>query len=44
MKRNYPPNYVIAMDKTAVCCNMIGNTSFNVTGEKDIPLQLTGNR
>ena len=32
------------MDKTAVCCIMIGNTSFNVTGEKDIPLQLTGNR
>ena len=36
---NYPPNCIIAMDKTAAWSGMVGNTTANATGEKDIPLE-----
>ena len=43
MKENYPPSCVIAMDETAVWSDMVGNTTVNATGLKDIPLKSTGN-
>ena len=43
MKENYPPSCVIAMDETAVWSDMVGNTTVNATGSKDIPLKSTGN-
>ena len=43
MKENYPPSCVIAMDETAVWSDMVGNTTVNATGSKDIPLKPTGN-
>ena len=43
MKENCPPSCVIAMDETAVWSDMVGNTTVNATGSKDIPLKSTGN-
>ena len=31
MKENYSPKYVIALDESDVCSNMVGNTTVNAT-------------
>ena len=40
---NYAPDSVIAMDKTAVWSDMVGNTTINSTGAKEVALKSTGN-
>ena len=44
MKTNFSPDCMIAMDKTAILSDMVGNvTTFDITGTKDVPLRSTGN-
>ena len=43
MKTNFSPDCIIAMDKTAVLSDMVGNVTFDITGTKDVPLRSTGN-
>ena len=40
---NYDPGSVIAMDETAVCSDMVGNTTINSTVAKEVALKSTGN-
>ena len=42
-KSNYPPSSIIAMDETAVWSDMVGNTTVNSTGAKEVALKSTGN-
>ena len=43
MKANFSPDCIIAMGKTAVWSDMVGNVTVDTTGTKDIPLKSTGN-
>ena len=43
MKTNFSPDCIIAMDKTAILSDMVGNVTFDITGTKDVPLRSTGN-
>ena len=40
---NYAPGSIIAMDETAVWSDMVGNTTINSTGAKEVALKSTGN-
>ena len=41
-KFNYHTSSIIAMDETAVWCDMLAQTTLDTTGKKDIPLKTTG--
>ena len=43
MKTNFSPNCIIAMEKTAVWSDIVGNMTVNTTGTKDVPLKSIGN-
>ena len=43
IKSNYPPSSIIAMDETAVWSDMVGNTTVNSKGAKEVALKSTGN-
>ena len=38
MKTNFSSDCIIAMDKTAVWSDMVGNKMVDTTGTKDVPL------
>ena len=40
---NYAPGSIIAMDETAVWSDMVGNTTINSNGAKEVVLKSTGN-
>ena len=41
---NYAPGSIIAMDETGVWSDMVGNTTINSTGAKDVALKSNGNK
>ena len=41
---NYAPGSIIAMNKTSVWSDMVGNTTINSTGAKEVVLKSTGNK
>ena len=43
MKTNFSPDCIIAMDKTAIWSDMVGNVTVNTTGTKYVHLKSAGN-
>ena len=41
MKTNFLPDFIIAMDETAVWSDMVGNMTVDTTMKKNVPLKST---